>query len=820
MMKKISLASVIIISFALLANGQYTKLYDFTRTVDIQHPLYTQFVSDGTWLYGATVDGGSNNFGALFRFKPDGSGYEKIHDFTGTPDGASPAGGLTIVDNKLYGTTTSGGLTNAGIIFRINTDGSNYSKILDFEDESKGTHPYGAVIESSGVLYGMTTEGGSQGGGCVYRVNTDGSEFERLKDFVLNGIDGSTPYGALTLADDILYGMTISGGSDHLGCIFNIKTDGTAYKKMFDFKGYEKGEYPYGSLTLAGDMLYGMTNMGGATNTGCIFKINKNTNEFTNLFDFNVGNGRLPEGSLIIADSMLYGTTFGGGEQFHNGTVFKIKIDGKDFKTLYEFDGVLDGKNPRGSLFLKDGILYGTTYIGGAEGLGNIFSLKTDGTDYKNLLSCGLPGNGAQPQGITVSGDIGYGITYNGGLHDIGSIFKINTNGTGYSKLYDFDGSNGYNPYGALVINGNTLYGTASAGGANGDGCVFSVNTSGTGFKTLFSFEHTQNGAIPLSTLVLSGNSLYGMTFSGGVHGFGIIYKINTDGSNFKKLFDFDQTNGANPIQGLVLSQGMLYGVTVFGGNMADGNIFKIDTTGNNFVNLHTFSILNDGLFESYGTPVVIGNVLYGTAEDVPSGKGTIYKINTDGTGFERIKALTNEEGSDLQSPLTVVDNIIYGAANDGGSHEAGTIFKYNTVTNEFAKIWDFDSINGGRPRVSPLFFSAGALYGGTSKCGVADKGVIYRFTLTQETKVNNLTENNIRIYPNPFGNHFKIENDVDFSSVSILDIYGRMVTAIQTPEKREYDVTVNNLKPGTYLLILKDKDGNILGQKHVEKVK
>ena len=105
---------------------QFTMLYNFPRTFDIQHPSYAQFVSDGTWLYGTTKDGGANGAGAIFRIMPDGTGYLKLKEFGGVPDGAAPYGPLTISGNVLYGTTSAGGINNGGSIFRINNDGTGY----------------------------------------------------------------------------------------------------------------------------------------------------------------------------------------------------------------------------------------------------------------------------------------------------------------------------------------------------------------------------------------------------------------------------------------------------------------------------------------------------------------------------------------------------------------------------------------------------------------------------------------------------------------------------------------------------------------------
>jgi uncharacterized repeat protein (TIGR03803 family) len=166
-----------------------------------------------------------------------------------------------------------------------------------------------------------------------------------------------------------------------------------------------------------------------------------------------------------------------------------------------------------------------------------------------------------------------------GGAYSKGIIFKINTDGSGFTKLTDFDGSNkGMEPIGGLTLSGNTLYGMTELGGTNNLGTAFKVNTDGTGFGKLFDFDGTLMGSDAQSTFTLSGNNvLYGATFLGGVNPFdGIVFAVNTDGSGFEKLHDFaDTINGRGPSGSLVLSDNVLYGMTSLGGIKGKGVIFK-----------------------------------------------------------------------------------------------------------------------------------------------------------------------------------------------------------------------------------------------------
>src|SRR5665213_3224749 len=86
-MKKIYTLSVLIIA-TLSANAQYTNIYDFA---DGQTPYGTLY-SDGSFLYGMTPLGGANLMGIIFKIQPDGSNYSKLMDFANASNGRNPYG--------------------------------------------------------------------------------------------------------------------------------------------------------------------------------------------------------------------------------------------------------------------------------------------------------------------------------------------------------------------------------------------------------------------------------------------------------------------------------------------------------------------------------------------------------------------------------------------------------------------------------------------------------------------------------------------------------------------------------------------------------
>src|SRR5262245_24297585 len=137
-------------------------------------------------------------------------------------------------------------------------------------------------------------------------------------------------------------------------------------------------------------------------------------------------------------------------------------------------------------------------------------------------------------------------------------------------------GNDGANPNSGLVLSGNSLYGTVGFGGSTDQGDVFKVNTDGSGFTNLHSFTGGFNEAYSDAGLFLSGNTLYGTTYLGGLGNKGTIFQINTDGSSFTNLHHFAGTpDGANLFGGLVLSGNTLYGTASAGGSSNSGTVFS-----------------------------------------------------------------------------------------------------------------------------------------------------------------------------------------------------------------------------------------------------
>ncbi|HEU5124244.1 MAG TPA: choice-of-anchor tandem repeat GloVer-containing protein [Verrucomicrobiae bacterium] len=390
---------------------------------------------------------------------------------------------------------------------------------------------------------------------------------------------------------------------------------------------------------------------------------------------------------------------------------------GPDGVAIHRFSPLINGNNPEGAnpaagLGLLDGVLFGTTLNGGAQGAGTTFSVSLDGTNFNLLHSFTAVPDVNHPQGQLLPAENQFfGTGFAGGNNEAGAVFVADTNGSvlvlrNFSKVNPDAETNsgGASPVGTLVMADARLFGTASAGGAAGNGTIFSMNTNGTDFSVLhdFSLLDSQSGtnidgAAPWDGLILSGNKLFGIASAGGAGGCGVVFSIETNGNNFTTLHSFSPMNfmtasnadGAIPYGGLVLSNGIIYGTTFAGGSEGRGTIFSLQTNGSDFTALHHFSATDpvtrtnvDGVSPASGL-ILSSNILYGTASSGGAGAaGTVFSFNLNDRRFATIHSFTalsgNATNADGAFPVGSVlrfENTLYGTTFSGGPGAAGTVF-------------------------------------------------------------------------------------------------------------------------------------------------
>ena len=626
------------------SSSTYTKLKNFDGA-NGSHPNGSLMQASDGKLYGMTTDGGSN-YGVIFSFEPSSSTYTKLKDFDHTY-GAYPFGSLVQAsDGKLYGMTNQGGSSNRGVIFSFDPSSFTYTKLKDF-DGTNGAFPYGSLMQASdGKLYGMTNQGGSSNLGVIFSFDPSSSSYTKQKDF--DNTNGATPYGSLMQAGDgKLYGMTTAGGSSGVGVIFSFDPSSFTYTKLKDFD-YPGGDIPFGSLTQAGDgKLYGMTadgGNGGAYNYyGVIFSFDPSSSIYTKLKDFDGANGHDPNGSLMEASNgKLYGMTTAGGSS-GAGVVFSFDPSSSTFIELKDFEAA-DGRNPSASLMqASNGKVYGMTPTGGRRNVGVIFSFDPSTGAYTKLKDFDYA-DGAYPFGSLVQAKNGklYGMTNSGaaGSNYEGVIFSLDPSTSIYTKLMNFDGTNGAHPNGSLVQASNgKLYGMTTAGGSGGNGVIFSFDPSTTIYTNLNDF-HFANGAEPYGSLTQASNGkLYGMTQYGGSNAAGVIFSFDPSSSIYTKLKDFDGNSNYGPYGSLLqASDGKLYGMTYSGGIDGVGVIFSFDPSSSIYSKLVDFDFFN-GAHPDGNLMQASDGKLYGmTHRGGSSDAGVIFSLDPLSSSYSKLK--------------------------------------------------------------------------------------------------------------------------------------------------------------------------------------
>jgi len=366
------------------------------------------------------------------------------------------------------------------------------------------------------------------------------------------GSDGNQPYAGLIFDPaGNLYGTTQFGGTHAQGTVFRLTHTSTGWREkvLHSFAGGSDGAVPIGGVIMDGSgNLYGTTSSGGdaACQCGNVFELTPAVSGWTKrtLYNFTGGSDGAYPGAGLVFDGAgnLYGTTVHGGYPTKGqcvatagcGTIFELTPTDTGWTELVlrRFSGS-DGNEPfSGLTFDANGFLCGTTYSGGAYGLGTAFG----GHARRSFSATNKVGT--RPLGGLISDNAAnlYGTTYSSPAPGKGAIFKLTPAPSGpsfiASVLYTFTGSDGAQPAAGLIFDGaGNLYGTTISGGASSNraGTVFKLTRSGTRWTEtlLHSFTGGKDGSQPYASVILDdAGNVYGTTLTGGAHGAGVVFEI------------------------------------------------------------------------------------------------------------------------------------------------------------------------------------------------------------------------------------------------------------------------------------------------------
>ncbi len=356
--------------------------------------------------------------------------FDVLYNFTGSSDGGNPyAAVLRDTSGNLYSTAANGGSSGKGVVFKVDTRGTE-TVLYSFTGGSDGGEPVAGLIrDSAGNFYGTTFSGGSSDNGVVFKLSKSGSETV-LHSFAGGSSDGAHPWGGL-IQDDKgnIYGTTSGGGASNWGTVFKLSKDGTETVLHTFVGGESDGEFPmYTSLVMdkTGN-LYGITEQGGPDNLGLVYKLSP-SGKFTLLHGFLGGatDGCYPYGTPAMdSKGNLYGTAYKCGSS-GEGMVWKVTKKGAE-TVLHNFaGGSSDGAYPYAGVIMDaKGNFYGDTAYGGSSGDGAVYQLNKKG---KLILLHSFAGSdGELPIATLVRDAKGnfYSTAYEGGSYEYGTVWKM-----------------------------------------------------------------------------------------------------------------------------------------------------------------------------------------------------------------------------------------------------------------------------------------------------------------------------------------------------------------------------------------------------------
>jgi hypothetical protein len=350
-------------------------------------------------------------------------------------------------------------------------------------------------------------------------------------------------------------------------------------------------------------------------------------------------------------------------------------------------------------------------------------------------------GNGyniaTEDNGLTSDGTYLYGVAEFGGTsNNAGGIFKIKFDSTNLNYLYEFitDTISTYKPhnYGSLLLDNDTLYGVSSYGGIMAMGMIYKIKTDGTGHTDIFSFKNdTSTGYIPESPLITYHNVLYGKTMGGGSPPNSLVYKINKDGTGFKKLrvinqafesmrgnillkdsflyamtnhriFKIDLNNdtsyyqlyysASSNLNGIIIKDSSLYCVDALGGLFSDGQILKMKLDGSNCNTVFSFNNATTTVRSPLGNICLHDSTFYGFANGGEFGNGVIYQVNINGTGFKKLfdfySSMITYTGTMPNGYLYFHNNTLYGITQMSYSNcYGGKVFRFKLGQRQTSNI-------------------------------------------------------------------------------------------------------------------------------------
>ena len=350
--------------------------------------------------------------------------------------------------------------------------------------------------------------------------------------------------------------------------------------------------------------------------------------------------------------------------------------------------------------------------------------------------------------GVVYQNGILYGTTLIGGSSNKGTLFSYNIASNTLTTLHSFTGigNDGQIPSASVIYQSGILYGTTSSGGGSyNNGTLFSYNLASNTLVTLYSFTGIgTNGLQPTASVIYQSGILYGTTSrGGGTNNLGTLFSFDLTSNTLVTLHSFTGigTNGSNPNAGVIYQSGILYGTTTRGGGTTnEGTLFSYDLTSNTLTTLHSFTgIGTDGSNPNAGV-IYQSGILYGTTDTGgSSNSGLLFSYNLPSNTLTTLHSFSGQP-TDGAYPRAIIyqNEILYGVTRSGGSNNFGTLFSYVLASNTLSSFYSFTGqpTDGSIP--DSVIYQSGILYGTTAGGGSTNKGTLFSYTITP-TPISNI---------------------------------------------------------------------------------
>lgn len=570
-------------------------------------------------IFGSTAKGITSKDGKIFKYDPIEKKLNILLSFDEVEGNYLQSQMALMNDSMLVGVTSFGGKSRSGVIFEFNVQTKDYITTKHLSKKSTGSTSKGTMCTmENGNIYGYLSKGGRYNCGSVYRYNFLQDDFKVVHEFNKHqGYDLDN--GLIVKGDDELLGLAKSGGkSTRYGNIFSLKLSNSTYNQLLNFQDSPNGKKPIGNLISYNGFVYGVTQYGGKSDKGTIYRISTKKYNFEKLIDLIDYGIEDVSGGLALDDSgKMYGFSESLGNKSAPG-IFCYNPKTNEVSTLLKF---VDKKEMEDLSIPQDNSV---TILN--RNNGQVLSKYTNEPDSIDLTlkeqesdailivtnnhKAEYPSD--KPVGTPlISGSKLFGLFYINDTHKNGGIFSVDLK-TKKFKIVEYFKSQ---TVGNLIDrNGNLLY-------VNYDGAIDS-----TSIKSANYFDPKKDGG-PYGYTNLINDTFYYFPYTWDglyrkspndsipqlVIGFGISSpyaasrkEIMNDKSLSRerdlasihlyengKLVEKDKFNAqitGSVLKGPLLEySNMFYGITRAGGKFGSGVFFKYDPESNSFFKLHDF---------------------------------------------------------------------------------------------------------------------------------------------------------------------------------------------------------------------------------------